>query len=170
MKDKVLVAYFEQKNQKNSKCAVVAEDIFSALNEKQLAPEKFAITPVEMYPEDPANLELVVKTEKEQRHRPELVNHPGHFNDYKVFVVVMPNWYNDAPMAIYSFFDKHDYNDTTIVPVICHAGDGGEKIVESLRKFLPMADVMPGVEVESKEDDAQAVAKVADVVADSMKK
>ena len=170
MKNKVLVAYFKQKNQPESKCQAVAEDILSSLKEKGLSPEEFAITPVETYPvDDPANFELVVKTEKERRTRPELVNHPGHFDDYKVFVVVMPNWYNDAPMAVYSFFDKHDYHYTTIVPVICHAGDGGEKIVESIRKFLPMADVMPGVEVESKADDAEAVAKVTGLVADCMK-
>lgn len=160
MDNKILIAYFMQKGKETSTSKRVADDIASALKEKGVESTEFAITPVEIYPADKQEFEGVVKLEKEIRKRPGITSKVGHFDTYKTFVVVAPNWFNDVPMAVYRFFDEYDFGNKTIIPVVCHAGDGGAEVRESIRRYMPMADVYDGADVDDSQDDTNAVAEV----------
>lgn len=160
MKDKILIAYFQQKNHNNSRCKQIAGDISTALLEKEYSSVEFAIRPVEEYPADKAEFEAIVKQEKESHYRPALVGKAGRFDDYKVIILVAPNWYDDVPMAVYSFLDEYDFGGTTIIPVICHGGGGGKQVAEEIRKYMPMVFVRPGVEIDDVAEDGKEVAEI----------
>ncbi len=165
MDKKVLISYFIQKGKDSSTSKRVAEDIAAALKAKGVESTEFAITPVESYPENSAEFEGIVKLEQKDRLRPAITSKVGKFDDYKTIVVVAPNWYGDAPMAVYTFFNEHDFGGKRIVPVICHAGDGGKEIRESFRKFM-QCDVLDGVDVKDSEEDTAAVTEaVSEILA-----
>lgn len=153
MKSKYLIAYFQLKGVE-SKSTKVAKAIEAHMMKKGLEPKMFAITPVEIYPEDPALLQAATKAEAETHARPEIERKisDGYYHDIKDIILVAPNWWNSVPMAVLSFFDQHDTNFKRLVPVIIHSGDGAKKILDELRNFLPKTDVMPPVEV--KDDEA----------------
>ncbi len=157
--DKILVAYFIQKGKETSGSKKVADMIVAALKEKGHDSTQFAITPTEIYPEDKANFELVTRLEKDNRHRPEIVDKVGKMQDYKYVVLVAPNWYDDVPMAVYKFFDEYDFGGKRVVPVINHDGTGHDKVRESIRHFLPHTWVTEGVGITAASDDAAAVAE-----------
>lgn len=160
MNDKILIAYFMHKGHETSTSKRVAADFATALLEKEYSSEEFAITPVEEYPtDDKANFEMVAKAEKDRRHRPELVGKVGKFHDYKNIILVTPNWFNDMPMGVYTFFDDYDFSGKRILPVVVHTSDGGKQIRDDIRHFVHKADVLPGVDVQESADDAQAVAE-----------
>ena len=163
MDKKVLISYFIQKGKETSTSKKVAEDIAAALKTKNVEYNEFAITPVESYPEDKVEFEGVVKLELKDRIRPAITSKVGKFDDYQTIVVVAPNWYGDAPMGVYTFFDEHDFGGKRIVPVICHAGDGGKEIRESFRRFMK-CDVLDGVDIAENSDDTAAVTEVVEEI------
>lgn len=149
MKDKILIAYFVQKGkEEQSACVKVAESLGGVLKSKGYEFSTYAITPTEHYPEDKENFELATKIEKEQRHRPELVDKYSGMKYVEKILLVAPNWWNDLPMAVYSFLDTYDFAEKKIVPVIVHGGDGGDKATRQLRDFLHKVWVLPTVEIE----------------------
>ncbi len=155
--DKILVAYFIQKGKETSGSKKVADEIVAALKEKGHDSTQFAITPVEIYPEDKATFETVTRLEKDNLHRPAIVDKVGKMQDYKYVVVVAPNWYDDVPMAVYKFFDEYDFGGKRVIPVINHDGTGHDKVRESIRHFLPHTWVTDGVGISSASDDVAAV-------------
>lgn len=160
--DKTLVAYFIQKGKETSGCKKVADQVMAALKEKGQDSTQFAITPVEIYPEDKATFETVTRLEKDNRTRPAIVDKVGKMHDYKYIVLVAPNWYDDVPMAVYTFFDEYDFGGKRIVPVINHDGTGHDKVRESIRHFLPHTWVTDGVGIASASDDTAAVSEAID--------
>ncbi len=157
--DKILVAYFIQKGKETSGSKKIAEQVVAALKEKGHDSTEYAITPVETYPEDKATFETVTKVEKETRTRPAIVDKVGKMQDYKYVVLVAPNWYDDVPMAVYTFFDKYDFTGKRVVPMINHDGTGHDKVRESIREFLPHTWVTDGVGIAAASDDDAAVAE-----------
>ena len=157
--DKILVAYFIQKGKETSGSKKIAERAVAALKNKGLEATEYAITPVETYPEDKATFETVTKIEKESRTRPAIVDKVGKMQDYKYILLVAPNWYDEVPMAVYTFFDEYDFGGKRVVPVINHDGSGHDKVRESIRHFLPHTWVTDGVGIAGASDDDAAIAE-----------
>lgn len=146
MKEKILIAYFVQKGKENnSACVKVADALGGLLKADGKEYSTFAITPTEEYPDDRENFELATKVEKEQRHRPELVGKYSGMKYVERILLVTPNWWNDLPMAVYSFLDTYDFAEKRIVPVVVHGGDGTDKATANLRDFLHKVWVLPAV-------------------------
>lgn len=151
-----------RKGHRHSASQRVADDIATALLEKEYSSVEYAITPVESYPvEDPAEFDAVVRMEKARHLRPSLTHKIGLWNNYSTIIIVAPNWNGDMPMGVYSFLDDYDFGGKRIIPVIVHCGDGGEEIRENLRKYMPMCDVYDGVDIAGDEaNDGKEVARV----------
>ena len=153
-REATLVAYFTVKGKEESAgTAQVAAKIGKLLTEKGIKYDQFAIIPVEEYPTDPANLELVTKAEKDTHARPELVGKYSGMKDVKDIYLIVPNWYNSMPQAVFTFLDDYDFSEKRIVPVVVHAGDGADHVVGELRKFVHKVWVMPAVEISDKDLD-----------------
>lgn len=147
-----LVAYFAVKGkEETATTAQIAAKIGKLLQEKGIAFDQFAIVPVEEYPSDPANFELATKAEKDAHARPEIVGKYSGMKDVKDLFLVIPNWYNTMPQAVFTFLDKYDFAEKRIVPVVVHSGDGVDNVVGELRNFLHKVWVMPAVEISDKD-------------------
>ncbi len=163
MKNTILIAYFLQKGKtEETQCQKVVAQIGEALKAKGLEYSEFAITPTEEYPAERENFEMVTKLEKENRRRPELTSKYSGMKDVTHLVLVAPNWWNDLPMAVYSFLDEYDFAEKKIVPVIVHGGDGAEEITKSLRNFLHKNWILPTVAIADTANDGTEITKAID--------
>lgn len=173
-REATLVAYFALKGKETTaSTAKVAAKIGKLLTEKGIKYDQFAIVPVEEYPSDPANFELATKAEKDAHARPEIVGKYSGMKDVKDLFLVVPNWYNTMPQAVFTFLDKYDFSEKRIVPVVIYSSDGADKVVDELRKFVHKVWVMPAVEISDKEvdsSDAQIAKAVEEMLEESKSK
>ena len=72
--------------------------------------------------------------EKAQNARPELATRVNNFDDYDVVFIGGPVWWSDLPMAMYTFIDKHDWSDKTVIPFTTHEGSGLGSVPSELKK------------------------------------
>lgn len=174
MENKILVAYFVQKGkEKESVSKSVADALAEILKSRGVEASLFAITPTEEYPSERENFELATRIEKEQRHRPELVGKYSGMKHVEKILLVTPNWWDDMPMAVYSFLDSYDFAEKKIVPVVVHGGDGGVEVTSNLRNFLHRVWVLPTIELladalDSPEAKAAETKAVDELLADTV--
>lgn len=164
-REATLIAYFALKGKElNSATSKIATKLGKALTEKGIKYDEFAIIPVEEYPADAANFELATKAEKDSHARPELVGKYSGMKDVKDIYLVVPNWWNSLPQAVFTFLDDYDFSGKRVVPVVVHSGDGADTVVNELRNFIHKVWVMPEVEISDKDVDNcdAAVAKAID--------
>ena len=98
---------------------IVADMIAEAVGAK-----KFQVMPENVYPH--ASYEKcceVAKQEKEGHARPKYQGNID-LHDFDVIFVGYPNWWNDLPMVMYTFFEKHNWHGKTVIPFITHEGGG----------------------------------------------
>lgn len=150
--EKILIAYFTQKGkEETSNCAKLAKQAEQLLKAKNVDYDTFAIVPTETYPENQQDFEMVTKTEKESRVRPEIVGKysRGAMKEITGVLLIAPNWWDSVPQAVYTFMDEEDFAKTRVVPVIS-TRDDAKKVRLEIRDFLQNW-VLPGVDV--KEDE-----------------
>lgn len=86
--------------------------------------DRFEIVPEKEYPKDSYDECIeVAKREKQSNARPAIkgdVNVEG----YDIIFLGYPNWWGEAPMCVYTFIEKHDWNGKTVIPFITHEGSG----------------------------------------------
>lgn len=101
----------------------------------------FSIETVEKYPVD---YDAVIEQggqEQRNNDRPELRTHVEDMENYSIIYLGFPNWYNDMPMAVYSFLEEYNLEGKTIVPFVTSAGSG----LANTRKAI--VQIQPGAEV-----------------------
>lgn len=161
--EKILIAYFARKGaEKTSNCAKLAEQLAEQLKARNVDYDTFAIVPTEIYPDDPANFEMVTKIEKENKARPEVVDKFGGMSHVTGILLVAPNWWDSVPMAVLTWLDQYDMSGKRVVPVIS-TKDPADKVREEIRHFLPNTWVLPGVDIKDT-DTAAAGPELAKAV------
>lgn len=92
---------------------------------------------------------LVDQAEEEQGRnaRPALSARIDNLDDYDVIFVGYPIWWSEMPMAMYSFFDAHDFSGKIIIPFSSHGGSGFSGTPAEIRRLEPGADVRDGYTV-----------------------
>lgn len=122
---KILIAYFSRADEnysvgyvKKGNTAIIAEMI-----QAQVGGDLFHIETVNAYPADYDTCIEVAKKELEQKARPEIKG-DAKVEDYDIIYIGYPNWWGEAPMALYTFIEKHNWQGKTIVPFVTHEGSG----------------------------------------------
>lgn len=87
--------------------------------------------------------------EKADRARPALTGTAIDMADYDVIFLAYPNWWNDMPMAVYTFLDTYDLTGKTIIPVCTSGVNGLAETVEAIRQAEPGASVREGYHLKS---------------------
>ena len=119
------------------------------------------ITVKDKYPGDYDETVSQAKEEQEKDVRPELEGEIKDFDSYETFYLAYPNWWYDLPMALYSFFDKYDFDGKTINVFATHGGSGFSDTIDTIKELEPKATVNEAVEAyasdvpDSKEDIAK---------------
>ena len=98
----------------------------------------------------PGNFDdLADQTDQERQNNihPEIATNIEDFNDYDTIFVGYPIWWYQLPMAMYSFFDKYDFNGKTIIPFSTHGGSGWSGTLESIAELEPGATMVNGYSI-----------------------
>lgn len=159
--EKTLIAYFVRKgNENNANSVKLAEMAEELLKAKGVDYNTFAIVPVETYPEDKAEFELVTKEENRLKRRPELVGKYSGMKYVDRILLIAPNWWESLPTGVLTFFDKYDFTGKRIVPIISTKEDA-KKVRLEVRDYLPHTWILDGVDIKDNDTDAETQLKAA---------
>lgn len=159
---KVLVAYFSRAgenygvgNIKEGNTKIVAGMIAT-----QTGADQFHIETVQQYPDDYDECVALAKKEKEQKARP-AIKGDVRVEDYDVIFIGMPNWWGEAPMALYTFIEKHSWQGKTVIPFATHEGSGMGGIDKRIMEACKGATMLTGFAVYGHEaqNERQATEK-----------
>lgn len=145
---KILVAYFSRADEnygvghiKVGNTKIVAEMIAT-----HTGADQFHIETIKPYPADYKACIEVAKREKEQNARP-AIKGDVKVEDYDVVFIGTPNWWGEAPMALYTFIEKHSWQGKTIIPFATHEGSGMGGMDKHILKACKGATMLPGFSV-----------------------
>lgn len=79
------------------------------------------------------------KTERDQGVHPAIKDTIGDLSRYDTIFLGYPIWWYDAPMPVYSFFDKYDLSGKNVYVFVTHGGSGLTGTVERLQAAEPGA-------------------------------
>lgn len=102
----------------------------------------------EPYPTDYNETVDQAKQEQNEGARPALTEDVLDPEDYNTIYLSFPNWWGDLPMAMYSFFDTHDFAGKTINVFVTHEGSGFSGIVNTIKELEPDATVNEGLSIQ----------------------
>ncbi len=157
IKNKVLVIYFSMpetakpdnmtQDEKNSTVLINGEVLGNTqyvayIINKKTRSDLFRIEPKIPYPTDHKKLVDMAKEEKAKKARPELKALVENIAQYETVFLGYPIWWEDFPMIIYSFLEKHDLLGKKVIPFSTHGGSGLAGTVQTLKRHKPDADVI----------------------------
>jgi len=122
---KVLVAFFSHTGENYAVGNITKGNthIVAEMIAKKTGGDLFEIVPVEDYPEGYEACTEVAKKELEAKSRPE-IKADKDIADYDTIFIGYPIWWGDAPMPVYTWIEKHQWQGKTIVPFCTHEGSG----------------------------------------------
>jgi flavodoxin len=84
----------------------------------------------------------IATSEKRQNARPQLSTQIENLARYEVIFLGYPNWYDDLPMAFYTFLEGHDFSGKTIIPFCTHSSSGFSNTIRTIANLQPNARVI----------------------------
>lgn len=105
----------------------------------------FEIEPAVPYTDDYDTLLDIAQQEQADQARPELASQVENWEDYDVVFVGYPNWWSDAPMAVYTFLESYDFSGKTLIPFNTSASSGFGRSLEGIEESAKGAVVLEGL-------------------------
>lgn len=147
-KQKTLVAFFSRADEnyavgyiKKGNTHIVAE-IIAAETEADM----FHIETINPYPANYNECIKVAKREKQSKARPEIKG-DVRVEDYDVIFLGYPNWWGEMPMAVYTFIEKHNWQNKIVIPFCTHEGSGLSGTERRIQSACEGATVMKGIAI-----------------------
>ena len=142
----VLVAYFSWSGNTEGVADLIAQ---------QTGGDLFEIAPATPYTDDYDTLLDIARQEQAEDARPELANTVENWDSYDVVFVGYPNWWSDAPMAVYTFLESYDFTGKTLVPFNTSSSGGFGRSLDGVAQSAPGAEILEGLALTERElDDA----------------
>lgn len=133
-----LVAYFSWSGNTEQMAKMIQENTGADL---------FEISPATAYTDDYNALLDQAQQEQSDNARPEISAEVENWNDYDVVFVGYPNWWNDAPMIIYTFLESYDWSGKTLIPFCTSGGSGFGQSLDSVEESSAGAVMGEGLHV-----------------------
>ncbi len=144
----VLVAYFSWSGNTEMVANLIAQ---------QTGGDLFEITPANPYTDDYDTLLDIARQEQAEDARPELANTVENWDSYDVVFVGYPNWWSDAPMAVYTFLEAYDFTGKTLIPFNTSSSGGFGRSLDGVAQSAPGAEILEGLALTENElDDASS--------------
>lgn len=144
----ILVAYFSWSGNTEQVAQIIAE---------QTGGDLFKIETATPYTDDYNTLLDIARQEQEDDARPELAAQVDDWDSYDVIFVGYPNWWSDAPMAVYTFLESYDWNGKTLIPFNTSSSGGFGRSLSGIEESAAGATVLEGLDLtESELSDAQS--------------
>lgn len=143
-----LVAYFSWSGNTEQMAQIIAEETGADL---------FEIAPATPYTDDYDELLDIARQEQAEEARPELAAQVENWDSYDTVFVGYPNWWSDAPMAVYTFLESCDWTGKTLVPFNTSASGGFGRSLSGIEESAAGADLLEGLDLtESELPDAES--------------
>ena len=143
----ILIAYFSWSGNTEQLAQIIQEETGGDL---------FEITPAAPYTENYDELLDIAQQEQAEGARPELANQVENWETYDVVFIGYPNWWSDAPMAVYTFLESYDFEGKTLIPFNTSSSGGFGRSLSGLEESAPGATILEGLAVtEGQLADAQ---------------
>lgn len=97
------------------------------------------IVTVEKYPAGYSDTTDQALQEQRDGLRPPLADGLEIPKDLQTLWLVLPNWWGDLPMPLYTFLEEYDLSGATINLLVTHGGSGFSKTQETIQKLQPDA-------------------------------
>lgn len=143
---KCLVAFFSRADEnyavgyiEKGNTHIVAEMIAAATGA-----DMFHIKTVKPYPAAYNECIEVARREKQSNARPE-IDGDIRVEDYDVIFLGYPNWWGEMPMAVYTFIEKHDWQNKIVIPFCTHEGSGLSGTERRVQAACEGAKVLSGL-------------------------
>lgn len=107
----------------------------------------FEISPASPYTDDYDALLDQAQQEQSRNARPALSAEVENWDDYDVVFVGYPNWWNDAPMIVYTFLESYDWTGKTLIPFCTSGGSGFGSSLESVAESASGAVLGEGLHI-----------------------
>ena len=99
----------------------------------------------------------IARQEQAEEARPELAAQVENWDSYDMVFVGYPNWWSDAPMAVYTFLESCDWTGKTLVPFNTSASGGFGRSLSGIEESAAGAEVLEGLDLtESELPDAES--------------
>ena len=138
----ILIAYFSWSG--NTKR--LAEEI-----QTQAGGELFEIIPETPYTENINELSGTSLQEQRNDIRPPLSTQVDDMDQYDVVFIGFPNWWNNAPMPVFTFLEQYDFSDKTVIPFSTYGEGGWGRSISSIEENVGSAIVAEGLAVRESE-------------------
>ena len=99
----------------------------------------------------------IARQEQAEEARPELAAQVENWDSYDMVFVGYPNWWSDAPMAVYTFLESCDWTGKTLVPFNTSASGGFGRSLSGIEESAAGAEILEGLDLtESELSDAES--------------
>ena len=132
----VLIAYFSWSGNTEQVAQIIRGETGGDL---------FEIAPATPYTDDYNELLDIAQQEQSDNARPELEGQVENWEQYDTIFVGYPNWWSDAPMAVYTFLESYDWSGKTLVPFNTSASGGFGKSLSGLEESAAGASILDGI-------------------------
>lgn len=133
-----LVAYFSWSGNTRQMAEIIAQETGADL---------FEIATVTPYTDDYNTLLDVAQEEQSQDARPELNAQVDNWDSYDTIFVGYPNWWSDAPMAVYTFLESYDFTGKTVIPFNTSASGGFGRSLTGIEESAAGATILEGLDL-----------------------
>ena len=111
----------------------------------EIGGDLFKIEPATPYTEDYDTLLDIAQQEQAEDARPELAAQVENWDSYDVVFVGYPNWWSDAPMAVYTFLETYDFDGKTLIPFNTSASGGFDRSLSGIEESAAGANILDGL-------------------------
>ena len=132
----VLIAYFSWSGNTEQVAQIIQQETGGDL---------FEIAPATAYTDDYNELLDIAQQEQSDNARPELAGQVENWEQYDTVFVGYPNWWNDAPMAVYTFLESYDWDGKTLIPFNTSASGGFGRSLSGLEESASGAAILDGL-------------------------
>ena len=132
----VLIAYFSWSGNTEQVAQIIQQETGGDL---------FEIAPATPYTNDYNELLDIAQQEQSDNARPELAGQVENWEQYDTIFVGYPNWWSDAPMAVYTFLESYDWSGKTLVPFNTSASGGFGRSLSGLEESAAGASILDGI-------------------------
>ena len=105
----------------------------------------YQIEPAVPYTDDYDALLDIAQQEQAENARPELASPVENWDSYDVIFVGYPNWWSDAPMAVYTFLEAYDFTGKTLIPFNTSASGGFGRSLSGIEESAAGANILDGL-------------------------
>lgn len=131
-----LIAYFSWSGNTEQVAQIIQEETGGDL---------FEIAPAVPYTDDYDELLDIAQQEQSENARPELAAQVENWDSYDTIFVGYPNWWSNAPMAVYTFLESYDWTGKTLIPFNTSASSGFGRSLDGLAACAAGAEILEGL-------------------------